>query len=131
MYTYICGELCVFLSALLPFIGTTDLAAKMTESQMSNESSSSENEFDSNCDAGSLENVETRIGIVFQQAPAVIECLLKSLSDWEVANCTLVCKLWRIYAKKILHRRERRMCICLFDSVGKSVTSDRTEKFVD
>ncbi len=77
--------------------------------------SSSENEFDLNVYySASLENVVillgSRIGIVFQESPAVIESLLKSLSDREVANCALVCKSWRIYAKKILDRREKRMC---------------------
>ncbi len=88
----------------------------MADSQMSHKSfSSSENEFDSDCDAALLESEfeslsEMRIGIVFQQTPTVIESLLKSLSDREVANCALVCRSWRIYAKKILDRWEKRMC---------------------
>ncbi len=105
----------------------------MAKSQMSrNSSSSSQSEFDSNCDAFSLENViegllETRIGIVFQETPAVIEGLLKSLSDREVANCALVCKSWRIYAKKILDRREKRMCILFrVDCDGKRACTEFT-----
>ncbi len=89
----------------------------MAASQMSGESSSaSESEFDWKWHAASLEHVdslsEAHVGIVFQETPtpAVIESLLKSLSDREVANCALVCKSWRIYTKKILDRREKRMC---------------------